>query len=183
MSEVKPAAEPTAEKPNPLTPREDAYCREYLIDLNQTQAAIRAGYSKKTAAKIASVLMNHPRIKERILESMKQRAERLEISADSIIKELAIVAMARMGQFADWGAAGVCLKESTEVDTRAVQSIRESDEGALSIKLHDKVRALEIMGRHFGILGELSDQDKADAYMAALNAIHAKRLAARLKKV
>ena len=182
MSEVKPAAEPAAEETNPLTPLEDAYCKEYIIDLNQTQAAIRAGYSKKCANVTGSKLMNKGSVRTRIFELMKNRAERLEISADSVIKEIAIVAFARMGQYAEWGPDGVSLKESDQVDTRAVQSIRESDEGALSIKLHDKVRALEIMGRHFGILGELSDQDKADAYMAALNAIHAKRLAARLNK-
>lgn len=75
-----------------LTAKQAAFVREYLVDLNATQAAIRAGYSKKTANVIASELLAKPNIQSAIQEEMKKRAERTEITADKVLKEFAKLA-------------------------------------------------------------------------------------------
>ena len=72
-----------------LTPRQEAFVNEYLIDLNATQAAIRAGYSKKTADKQATQLLGKTSISQAIQAAMDERKERTEITQDRVIKEIA----------------------------------------------------------------------------------------------
>lgn len=69
-----------------LTDKQELFCKEYLIDLNATQAAIRAGYSKKTAQEIGSENLSKPMIQERISELQDSRNERLQIDADWVLK-------------------------------------------------------------------------------------------------
>lgn len=79
-----------------LTDRQARFCEEYLIDLNATQAAIRAGYSEKTANRIASELLSKLDIQEKITELKGERAKRTEMTQDSVIQELAAVASAEV---------------------------------------------------------------------------------------
>lgn len=79
-----------------LTDRQARFCEEYLIDLNATQAAIRAGYSEKTANRIASELLSKLDIQEKIAELKAERAKRTEMTQDSVIQELAAVARAEV---------------------------------------------------------------------------------------
>ena len=72
-----------------LTPKQQAFVQEYLIDLNATQAAIRAGYSEKTANRIGSENLSKPDIAEAIEKAMNERAEKTKTSAEWVIKELA----------------------------------------------------------------------------------------------
>ena len=71
-----------------LTPKQEQFCQEYMVDLNATQAAIRAGYSKKTAKVIACELMGKPHIAERIAELKKERVEGAEIKAAEVVQVL-----------------------------------------------------------------------------------------------
>lgn len=70
-----------------LTPKQEAFCREYLIDLNATQAAIRAGYSEKTAANIGSENLIKPHIQQHIQASMDKRAEKVAVSAEWVLNQ------------------------------------------------------------------------------------------------
>lgn len=79
-----------------LTDRQARFCEEYLIDLNATQAAIRAGYSEKTANRIASELLSKLDIQEKITELKAERAKRTEMTQDSVIQELAAVTRAEI---------------------------------------------------------------------------------------
>ena len=79
-----------------LTDRQARFCEEYLIDLNATQAAIRAGYSEKTANRIASELLSKLDIQEKITELKAERSQRTEITQDRVVKELAAVARAEI---------------------------------------------------------------------------------------
>lgn len=73
--------------PNPkLTHKQEMFCKEYLIDLNATQAAIRAGYSEKTAAKIGSENLQKPDITKTIQQLMNKRSKKVEIDADWVLK-------------------------------------------------------------------------------------------------
>lgn len=69
-----------------LTAKQEMFCKEYIIDLNATQAAIRSGYSKDTATEIGCENLTKPNIQERIAELSKDREERLEITADEVLK-------------------------------------------------------------------------------------------------
>ena len=71
-----------------LTIKQETFVAEYLVDLNATQAAIRAGYSAKNADKIGSELLGKTRVKEKIQERMDQRSERTEITADYVLKTI-----------------------------------------------------------------------------------------------
>jgi len=70
-----------------LTAKQEMFCKEYLIDLNATQAAIRAGYSEKTAHSIGHENLSKPEIQERLVELNTQRIERVEYNADWVLKE------------------------------------------------------------------------------------------------
>ena len=79
-----------------LTPKQERFCEEYLIDLNATQAAIRAGYSEKTAREQAAQNLSKLNIQEKIAELKAERSKRTEITQDSVIQELAAVARAEV---------------------------------------------------------------------------------------
>lgn len=68
-----------------MTPKQSAFVNEYLIDLNATQAAIRAGYSEKTARQTAAENLSKPDIAEAVQKAMNERAERTEITADYVL--------------------------------------------------------------------------------------------------
>lgn len=70
---------------NKLTDKQEAFCREYIIDLNATQAAIRAGYSEKTAGATGHENLKKPEIEQRLAELIKERNERLSIDADWVL--------------------------------------------------------------------------------------------------
>lgn len=77
-----------------LTAKQERFCTEYIIDLNATQAAIRAGYSVKTANRIASENLSKLDIQRKIQELQQERAERTEITQDRVLKELAGIGFA-----------------------------------------------------------------------------------------
>lgn len=146
----------------PLNDRQRRFVAEYLIDLNATKAALRAGYSVKSAPFIGHQLLQKTLIAEAIAQGQAERAERLEITADSVLKELASVAFAHMGQFAKWGGESVSLIDSDKVDPRAVSEVKMSVTRYgtnLGIKLHDKLGALKLLGQHLGMFEPASDPD------------------------
>lgn len=133
--------------------RQQRFVDEYLIDLNGKAAATRAGYSPKSAVITASQLLAKPRIREQIDKVMAERSERTQITADQVVRELARVAFGNTKQIVSWGADGIILRESSELtedEAAAVASVEETKTG-LKVKQHDKVRALEALGRHLGI--------------------------------
>jgi len=71
-------------KPN-LTPKQELFCREYVVDMNATQAAIRAGYSKKTATPTASRLLTYVNIQNRVKELKEQKCSKIELSVESVM--------------------------------------------------------------------------------------------------
>ncbi|XJC76750.1 terminase small subunit [Delftia tsuruhatensis] len=77
-----------------LTARESKFIDEFLVDLNGTQAAIRAGYSSKTARQIASENLSKPHIQVAIAEARKQQQERTQITADAMLQQAWLIATA-----------------------------------------------------------------------------------------
>ncbi|GAG09126.1 unnamed protein product, partial [marine sediment metagenome] len=109
-----------------LTKKRKLFCEEYIIDFNGAQAAVRSGYSSKTARTQASALLTKPDIQLEILAAIKKRSERTGITQDRVILELARIAFSDMNDYAEWSKAGVDLKDSselTEEETRCVSEV------------------------------------------------------------
>lgn len=140
-----------------LTDKQAAFVAEYLVDLNATQAAIRAGYSERTAYRIGAELLHKTSVAEAIAAGQAQRAQRVEITADRVVAELAKIAFADPRDLMEWGPDGVKLKASADLTEEQAASVAEvsetttKDGGSLKLKKHDKVKALELLGRHMGM--------------------------------
>jgi len=143
-----------------FTDKQRRFVEEYLVDLNATQAAIRAGYSEKTAGNIGFENLQKPEISKEIQAAIAERSERTQVTQDRVISELARIGFSDMRDFARWGEGGVRLLESEDLaedHARCVaevsQSISDSG-GSLRFKLHDKVGALRDLGKHLGMFTE-----------------------------
>lgn len=131
-----------------LTPKQIRFVDEYLVDFNATQAAIRAGYSKKNAYQIGSENLRKPQIQSEIARRQKDLQKRTEVTQEQVVKELARLA------FAD--ASVVCVTDFdnlTEDQRAAIQGIKPTNFG-WEIKLCDKLKALELLGRHIGMFND-----------------------------
>ena len=140
-----------------LTEKQKRFVEEYLVDLNATQAAIRAGYSPKTARQIGEENLSKPDISDAVQKAIAERARRTGVSQDRIVQELAKIAFADMRNFARWGKYGVSLincDELTPEDSACIAELSETtteNGGSVRFKLHDKKGALELLGRHLGM--------------------------------
>ncbi|MBU7314063.1 terminase small subunit [Paenibacillus oleatilyticus] len=138
-----------------LTPKQQRFVQEYLIDLNATQAAIRAGYSANTAKDIACENLAKPNIQEAIQTAMKKREKKTEITAERVLKELGKIAFADLNSFVEVSADGkITVKPSNQIDGTVLSEISESvtqNGRTRKVKLHDKMKALELIGRHLAM--------------------------------
>lgn len=148
-----------------LTPKQLLFCKEYLIDLNGTQAAIRAGYSKKTAEVQASTLLRNPKVKNYVQKLMDKRSDRIEITADRVLQEIAKIAFNNIQDYIDEGNVIKDLKSIPKDHAASVESIKiietEWEGGSktsTSFKLHSKDSALEKLARHLGIFEKDNNQ-------------------------
>lgn len=141
-----------------LTPKQKLFCKHYLINLNATDAAIKAGYSKKTATKQGSQLLDktrHPHIAEYLEAKMKNRAEKLDITAEKVVTEIAKIAFANSTDFLEISDGNVVIKDLSQIDTTAIAGAEEvyDKDGiriGVKIKFHDKVKSLDMLMRHLG---------------------------------
>ena len=151
-----------------LTKKQSMFIEEYLVDLNATQAAIRAGYSRDTARSQGQRMLTKVDIKEAIQKAIDDRSKRVEVTADRVLQELAKIGFADIkdymsfrttktivdhsedgGPVVDYGHV-VELKDSDQVDGAPIAEVQLKD-GTLKFKLHDKVKALEGCARHLGM--------------------------------
>lgn len=140
-----------------LTPKQLLFVQEYLVDLNATQAAIRAGYSEKTAYSIGHENLRKPELSEAIELAFKARSKSTEITQEMVLAELGRVGFSNMTNYANWNEHGVTLMDSDKLSPDAARCVAEvsqtvtAEGGTVKFKLHDKVAALEKIGRHLGM--------------------------------
>ena len=137
-----------------MTAKQKIFIEEYLIDLNATQAAIRAGYSSDSAYSIGQENLKKPELRARIDQAMAERSRRTGINQDRVLRELARLAFVNPTDVINMEDA--TLKESSDVDdTAAIQSVKVKSFGEngieREIKMTDKLRALELLGKHLGM--------------------------------
>ena len=144
-----------------LTEKQQRFCHEYLIDLNGTQAAIRAGYSARSAGHHAYGLLKRPEVKAGIARGRARLARSSRGSAERVIQEYAALAFSDLRQLADWGPDGVVPKAAGEISDEAARALAEVSDtrsracsGMVKVKLHYKKGALYALARHLGLFIE-----------------------------
>lgn len=150
-----------------LTDKEERFCQEYLIDLNATQAAIRAGYSERSAKEIGYENLTKPHVQYRISALKNERSIRTQITADRVLKEFASIGFANIQDFLNSDLSMRNIKLLKRKQSAAIASIKkttfESESGVktqVEFKLHDKVKALEDIAKHIGFF-EIDNKQKA----------------------
>lgn len=145
-----------------LSEQRQRFVDEYLIDLNGTQAAIRAGYSVKTAQEQASRLLSNVMVQQAIAKRMAERSKRTGINQDRVVLELAKIAFVKMTDIVD--NHGRIKGTATDDDLACIESIKykESDNefgGSVEreVKIGSKLKALELLGKHLGMWNDKVD--------------------------
>ncbi|WP_404989298.1 terminase small subunit [Clostridium culturomicium] len=140
-----------------LTEKQKRFCNEYLIDLNATQAAIRAGYSTDSAKEIGSENLTKPNIRACIDAEIAERSKRTGVNQDRVIRELARLAFVNATDVINLNQATV-IENANEDDTAAIASVKvkyiptsEGEGVEREIRLTDKLKALELLGKHLGM--------------------------------
>jgi phage terminase small subunit len=136
-----------------LNRKQQRFVDEYLIDLNATQAAIRAGYSAKTAEQIGYQLLQKTSVAQAVAKAKSARSDRTQVTADRVLEEIALIAFADPRKVMSWGPEGITLIASEDLDDAAaaiVSEVCESKEG-LRVKLAPKLEALSKLGLHLGL--------------------------------
>lgn len=136
-----------------MTKKQKRFVEEYLIDLNATQAAIRAGYSPDTAGSIGAENLKKPEIKSRIDKAMAERSRRTGINQDRVLQELARIGFAKITDVVDPDTAKI-RPDASKDDLACIQSIKikPNEFGTeREVKLYDKKSALVDLGKHLGL--------------------------------
>lgn len=165
-----------------LTAKQQRFVEEYLIDLNATQAAIRAGYSEATAKEIGCENLTKPNIAAAVAEAMQKRSERTEITQDMVLRELAKLGFSDIRKAINWNGHlvteednpdggdilviknivtnNVTLIDSEKLDddtAAAIAQISQNATGGVTLKMHDKKGALVDIGKHLGMFVERTE--------------------------
>ncbi|KEO81048.1 hypothetical protein EL26_22990 [Tumebacillus flagellatus] len=151
-----------------MTPKQQRFVDEYLLDLNATQAAVRAGYSVKTAEQQGYQLLQKPSVREAVDRALAARSARVQIDADWVLLRLIKLADFDLRDFAWLETVTVQAKQKDgSVVEYQVQEVRFNENfdgkiaGALSkgkdglkMELPDRVQVLKLIGQHLGMFKE-----------------------------
>ena len=159
-------------KDKPLGARQLRFIQEYLVDLNATQAAIRAGYAIKRAKEIGYENLTKPHRSAKIAERQAERAQRVGVDADEVLEHLNAIATSDIRDYLSFGPNGVTLKDSsllTDKQARAIAKVKETvtrDGSTITFELHDKPKGIDMALKHTGKYAaeksELSFSEEAD---------------------
>ena len=145
-----------------LTEKQQRFVDEYLIDLNATQAAIRAGYSAKTADQQGSRMLANVKVQQAIAEAMAERSKRTGVNQDRVVLELAKIAFVKMTDIVN--DEGEIRPDATDDDLACIESVKykrsDSDTGSSEereVKIASKLKALELLGKHLGMWNDKLD--------------------------
>jgi phage terminase small subunit len=157
-----------------LNPKQRRFVAEYLVDLNATQAAIRAGYAKKNADVTGPRLLGNVGVSKAVAEGIEKRQERLEVKADDVLRELLRIAMADLGKAydehgrlrpihdipADTRRAMAGVKVFEEFEGRGEDRVQVGE--VREVRFWDKNKALELLGKHLKLFVERMEHTGKD---------------------
>ena len=146
-----------------MTEKQKRFVEEYLIDLNATQAAIRAGYSPNTAEQTASRMLSFVKVQDAIEKALAERSRRTGINQDRVVQELAKIAFVKITDVVNDDCE--ILPDADEADLAAIESVKvktiptKNGETGIEreVKLSSKLKALELLGKHLGMWNDKLD--------------------------
>lgn len=147
-----------------MTEKQKIFADEYLIDLNATRA-YKVAYPRvkndDVAAAAAARLLKNVKVAKYIAERMEERQKRTEITQDRVLEELAAIAFAKATDYAEIKGECVRIKDTDTLDEQQIRAIAGIKEGkfGIELKLNDKEKALELLGRHLGMF-----KDKVEVF-------------------
>ena len=171
-----------------LNQRQEMFCREYIKDLNGTQAAIRAGYSPRTADRMAYELLKKPEIQAFVLQSKAERVEEVKVDANYVLKRLIEIDEMDVADILDDGGDFLPIRKwpktwRTTLSGLDIAIINSGDTEAIikKIKWPDKVKNLELLGKHIGVgaFSEKVDHTSSDGSMSPAKPTRAEILEAQ----
>jgi phage terminase small subunit len=145
-----------------LRPKQRRFVDEYLCDFNATQAAIRAGYRAKRADQIGYENLRKPEIQAAIAQRQQALQQQCEVTQERVIQELASIAFSDLRAYMQWGPDGIRLEPSSTLTPQHARVVKQlvvtvTEAGrTVRLALHDKVSALDKLGRHLRLY---NDQD------------------------
>jgi phage terminase small subunit len=181
----KPAAPKKGSPATGLTPQQEAFVAEYLVDLNAKQAAIRAGYSPKTAETQGTRLFRNVQVKAAVERALEKRTQRVQITQDRVLEELGGLAFSNVDDYAVSSEGRLVPAEGRAPEVmRAVSSIKyrtrtEPGEPPTTVtevefRLWDKPGSVKLAGRHVGLFpNEVKVGLNEDTLAGILTAAHA----------
>jgi len=140
-----------------LTAKQKRFVEEYLIDLNATQAAVRAGYSVDSAREIGCENLTKPNIQAAVGKAMAERSKRTGVNQDRVVLELAKIAFVNVDDVVDL-SDGSIKSDASKDDLACVEGMKykrsDTDNGSSEereVKFASKMKALELLGKHLGM--------------------------------
>lgn len=181
-----------------LTDKQQKFCDEYLVDLNSTQAAIRAGYSKTSAKSIGSENLSKPDIQAYLQKKRKTWANKLEVTQERILTEYARVAFSDIrkfyteqgmlllpGELDDDSAAALAGIEVFEEFAFDLEGNRNHVGDTKKLKIHNKIQALDSLAKHLGMFEKDNQQRKPEVKLdiSSLSPLELKAILSMKKKM
>lgn len=176
-----------------LNPKQIRFCEEYLVDLNATQAAVRAGYSEKSAKVIGSENLTKPDIQEYIQNKQKVIQQKLDVTQERVLQEYARLAFFDIRKIYTEKNSLIDVRTMDDDSAAAVAGIevfeefsgygetREHIGNTMKVKIHNKVAALDALGRHLGLFEK--DNKQGQQIIVPMNDQQVDKVIAELKKL
>lgn len=146
-----------------LNDKQKRFVAEYLVDLSATQAAIRAGYSAKTAHSQGPRLLGHAGVAAAIAAAKEKRAEKVGLRAEEVLEQVRLLASADPRRIVDEKGRLIPLHKLPDDIAMAVSSVEVTKDGSLKYRLWDKNSALEKAMKHLGLY-ERDNKQKSDPF-------------------
>ncbi len=172
-------------KKEPLTPKQKRFCVEYIVDFDGTKAAVRAGYSPKTAAAQASRLLKNVNVQIEIKRLIAKIDEKCEIKTEELLSDLKEISKTDIKELLTWDTKlvkigvdkttgediydyrpVVQIKDPSEVNGKLISEVSLSPRGVLTIKTHNKLDAIDKLMRHKGLFEKDNEQNKTNVVIA-----------------
>lgn len=149
-----------------LTPQQQAFCQEYLIDLNGTQSAIRAGYSSKSASQQGSTLLANPKVAKRLAELKQERCQETKIDSQYVLKRLHEISELDILDILNDDLTFKDLRHwpkawrisLSAIDIAETQMGNDISQTLKKVKWPDKMRNIELLGKHVDVMAFQKDE-------------------------
>lgn len=150
-----------------LTDKQKRFCEEYLVDMNGTQAAIRTGYSKKTARVQSAQMLSISKVQEYLQQLRAEQQERVRVDADRVLQELSAIAFSNITDVVNIDRLDITFRDDIIPEAQAAIQVMNMTKGSqgsnqgshsterIQIKMHGKLGALKELGNHLGLFREL----------------------------